>query len=82
MPSFSSKAKVWRLGKKCCKPISNEPSKSCGVYLGAKKRAQAELGLKNFGRNPGTRLYENMRDGTDSYRVVLVQKPALANGSA
>jgi len=51
-------------------------------YLGAKKRAQAELGLKNFGRNPGTRLYENMRDGTDSYRVVLVQKPALANGSA
>lgn len=51
-------------------------------YLGTKKRLEAEVGLKNFGRNPGTKLYENMRDGTDSYRSVLVHKPAGANGSA
>lgn len=43
--------------------------------LGSKKRGEAELALKNFSRNPGTRLYENMRDGTDSYRVVLARKP-------
>jgi ubiquinone/menaquinone biosynthesis C-methylase UbiE len=44
--------------------------------LGSRKRAEAELALKNFSRNPGTRLYGNMRDGTDTYKVVLVQKPA------
>jgi ubiquinone/menaquinone biosynthesis C-methylase UbiE len=43
--------------------------------LGRRKREEADLALKNFARNPGTRLYENMVDGTDSYRVVLVQKP-------
>jgi len=43
--------------------------------LGEKRRALAEVALKNFARNPGTRLYDNMVDGTDSYKVVLVQKP-------
>lgn len=43
--------------------------------LGRRKREEAEVGLRNFARNPGTRLYENMRDGTDTYKVVLVQKP-------
>jgi len=42
--------------------------------LGRKRRAEAELALKNFFRNPGTNLYNNMCDGTDTYRVVLVQK--------
>ncbi len=42
--------------------------------VGRKKRTEAEVALKNFSRNPGTRLYENMVDGTDSYRSVLVQK--------
>jgi SAM-dependent methyltransferase len=45
--------------------------------LGGKRRALAEVALKNFSRNPGTRLYDNMVDGTDTYKVVLVQKPAL-----
>ncbi len=44
--------------------------------LGNKKRVEAEVALKNFGRNPGTRLYENMVDRTDTYRVALVQKIA------
>lgn len=42
--------------------------------IGDKKRAEAEAALKNFMRNPGTKLYQNMVDGTDSYRVVLIQK--------
>jgi SAM-dependent methyltransferase len=42
--------------------------------LGKKKLLEAERALKNFSRHPGTRLYENMVDGTDSYKVVLAQK--------
>lgn len=44
--------------------------------LGARKLVEAERALKNFARHPGTRLYENMVDGTDSYKVVLIQKPS------
>jgi SAM-dependent methyltransferase len=44
--------------------------------LGNRRRQQADVALKNFARNPGTKLYRNMVDGTDTYRVVLVQKPA------
>ena len=44
--------------------------------LGKKKRLEAELALKNFYRDPGTNLYENMKNGTDSYKVVLIQKIA------
>ncbi len=47
-------------------------------YVGEKKRREADLALKNFSRNPGTRLYENMVDGTDSYRVVLFKKDGAA----
>lgn len=43
-------------------------------FLGPKRRAEAEMAMKNFYRNPGTNLYENMKDGTDSYRVVAFQK--------
>ena len=46
--------------------------------LGNKRRELAEVALKNFSRNPGTNLYDNMVDGTDTYKVVLVQKPAAA----
>ncbi len=42
--------------------------------LGARKRAEAEVALKNFARNPGTKLYQNMVDRTDTYRVVLLEK--------
>lgn len=44
--------------------------------LGSKKLLEAERALKNFARDPGTRLYENMVDGTDTYKVVLIQKKA------
>jgi ubiquinone/menaquinone biosynthesis C-methylase UbiE len=43
-------------------------------YLGPKKRREAELAMKNFYRDPGTRLYDKMTDGTDTYRVALFQK--------
>jgi ubiquinone/menaquinone biosynthesis C-methylase UbiE len=43
--------------------------------LGNRRRALADIALKNFSRNPGTKLYTNMVDGTDTYKVVLAQKP-------
>lgn len=43
-------------------------------WLGRRKRREAELALKNFYRHPGTNLYDTMKNGTDSYRVVLAQK--------
>jgi ubiquinone/menaquinone biosynthesis C-methylase UbiE len=43
-------------------------------WLGEKRRQLAEIALKNFARNPATRLYDNMVDGTDAYRVTVVQK--------
>jgi len=46
--------------------------------LGSQKRVEAEFALKNFSRNPGTKLYENMRDGTDTYKVIAIQKLATA----
>ncbi len=44
--------------------------------LGRGRREEAEAALKNFFRHPGTNLYENMVDGTDTYKVVLAHKPA------
>ncbi len=46
--------------------------------LGKRRAAQARQALLNFYRNPGTRLYNNMVDGTDTYRVALFQKPMVA----
>jgi ubiquinone/menaquinone biosynthesis C-methylase UbiE len=43
-------------------------------YLGRKKRLLAEIALKNFYRHPGTNLYDNMQNRTDTYKVVLVEK--------
>ncbi len=42
--------------------------------LGNRKLAEADIALKNFARNPGTRLYQNMVNRTDTYRVVLLEK--------
>ncbi len=42
--------------------------------LGSRKRAEAEIALKNFARNPDTRLYRNMVDRSDTYRVVTLEK--------
>ncbi len=42
--------------------------------LGAKRRNEASLAMKNFYRNPGTHLYQTMIDGTDTYKVALFQK--------
>jgi ubiquinone/menaquinone biosynthesis C-methylase UbiE len=44
--------------------------------LGKKKILEADVALKNFARNPGTKLYDNMVDGTDQYRVICLQKNA------
>jgi len=44
--------------------------------VGGKRRVEAELAMKNFYRNPGTRLYDDMATGADTYKVVLFQKPA------
>lgn len=43
--------------------------------LGNQRAHEARMAMENFYRNPGTRLYEKMIDGTDSYRVVLFHKP-------
>jgi ubiquinone/menaquinone biosynthesis C-methylase UbiE len=43
--------------------------------LGHRRAVFADAALKNFSRNPGTRLFDNLVDGTDTYQVVLAQKP-------
>ena len=45
-------------------------------FLGSKKRVEADQALKNFARNPGTKLYDVMVDGTHSYEVAALQKVA------
>jgi ubiquinone/menaquinone biosynthesis C-methylase UbiE len=44
--------------------------------FGRKRRLQASAAMKNFFRNPGTQMYENMKNGTDSYRVAVLQNQA------
>ena len=43
------------------------------VY-GPRRRKEAELAMKNLCRDPGTRLYEDMRTRLDTYKVVLAQR--------
>ena len=46
-------------------------------HPGARRRASASrpsARSRTSARNPGTRLYENMVDGTDTYKVVAFQK--------
>ena len=42
--------------------------------IGKGRRLEADAAMKNFFRHPGSNLYDNMKDGTDTYKVVLVQK--------
>ncbi len=42
--------------------------------LGTRRRKEAQAALKNFFRSPETRLYENMKDRSDTYKVALMQK--------
>ncbi|MGE0792368.1 MAG: class I SAM-dependent methyltransferase [Sandaracinaceae bacterium] len=42
--------------------------------FGPKKRAEAALAMKNLCRDPGTRLYEDMRTHADTYKVILARK--------
>jgi ubiquinone/menaquinone biosynthesis C-methylase UbiE len=42
--------------------------------LGGKRRLEAGQAMKNFYRNPGTRLYDDMATGADTYKVALLQK--------
>ena len=44
--------------------------------IGPRRAKEAGQAMRNFFRHPGTRLYEKMVDGTDSYKVVCFQKPA------
>ncbi len=45
---------------------------------GKRKRNEARQAMRNFFRDPGTNLYRNMTDGTDTYRVVAFKKPSDA----
>jgi ubiquinone/menaquinone biosynthesis C-methylase UbiE len=42
--------------------------------LGPARRLEARRAMENFYRNPGTNLYQNMVNGTDTYKVALLQK--------
>jgi SAM-dependent methyltransferase len=42
--------------------------------LGPGRRKEAELAMKNLCRHPGTRLYEDMRSRSDTYKIVLAQR--------
>lgn len=44
--------------------------------IGAKRRVESDIALKNFARNPGTNLYDAMVTREDTYRVVAFRKPA------
>ncbi len=44
-------------------------------FIGPRRAREAGRAMRNFFRHPGTRLYDNMVDGTDTYKVVCFQKP-------
>src|SRR5439155_26352279 len=44
------------------------------ALVGPKKRVEARVALQNFSRHPGTNLYQNMVDRTDTYKVVTLEK--------
>jgi SAM-dependent methyltransferase len=43
-------------------------------FVGPRRRLEAESAMKNFYRSPGTSMYRKMTDGTDTYKVVVLQK--------
>ena len=42
--------------------------------VGPARRLEAQRAMENFYRNPGTNLYRNMVDVSDTYKVALLQK--------
>jgi SAM-dependent methyltransferase len=44
--------------------------------LGHRKRIEAATALKNFCRNPGTRMYQNMVTREDTYKLVVARRGA------
>lgn len=45
-------------------------------FVGSRRKQEARLALSNFYRNPGTNMYETLKNGTDAYKVVALQKVA------
>ncbi|GAB4110227.1 MAG: hypothetical protein OHK0013_46060 [Sandaracinaceae bacterium] len=62
-----------RIDAYCQQALAKFPAFKIPVY-GPRKRSEAEVAMKNFARDPGTRLYEDMRTRSDTYKVVLAQK--------
>lgn len=62
-----------RIQAYCDQALAKFPAFKIPVY-GPRKKNEAEIAMKNFARDPGTRLYEDMRTRADTYKVVLVQK--------
>ena len=42
--------------------------------VGPRRRQEADLAMKNFYRDPGTNLFNDMKTFADTYKVVLVEK--------
>ena len=55
--------------------LAKFPAFRIPVY-GPRKRLEAELAMKNLCRDPGTRLYDDMKTRADTYKVALIQKLA------
>jgi SAM-dependent methyltransferase len=62
-----------RIDAYCEQALDMFPAFRIPVF-GAKKRLEAGLAMKNLARQPGTRLYEDMKTRADTYKVVLAQK--------
>jgi hypothetical protein len=62
-----------RIDAYCQQALAKFPAFRIPLY-GGRKRKEAEVAMKNFARDPGTRLYEDMRTRGDTYKVVLAQK--------
>lgn len=45
-------------------------------FLGPRRRDEAQLAMKNFYRDPGTNLFNDMDTLADTYKVVLLEKVA------
>lgn len=62
-----------RIQAYCDQALAKFPAFRIPVY-GPRKKSEAELAMKNFARDPGTRLFEDMRTRADTYKVVLARK--------
>lgn len=62
-----------RIQAYCDQALDKFPAFKVPVF-GARKRLEAEFAMKNLARDPGTRLYEDMKTRGDTYKVALIQK--------